>query len=163
MAPPDALLIRYEDFEDARFSHVGRYPAGQFLGYVTYASPKVYHPEETTVDGQIIWQEHTNCFAVLHRFDPQGGHIGTDVERVGGTTDSNEQDWARLDAMVAGLGAIALGAIRVRPFQVEIEGILHGLIYETETWDDGQSDEWVMLEPNDVMFHPPWDSGEYSS
>ena len=23
--------------------------------------------------------------------------------------------------------------------------------------------EYVMLEPNGVMFHPPWDSGEFST
>jgi hypothetical protein len=23
--------------------------------------------------------------------------------------------------------------------------------------------EWITLEPCDIMFHPPWDSGEYST
>ncbi len=36
------------------------------MGYVTYASPKFYHTEGVTPEGQIIWREHTNCFAVLH-------------------------------------------------------------------------------------------------
>ena len=42
--------------------------------------------------------------------------------------------------------------------------MVHGLIYERERCDEDDDDhEWVMLEPNDIMFHPPWDSGEYST
>lgn len=76
VAEPDTLLIQHEDFEYGRFTHVGRYGGGnQFMGYVTYASkylPKFYYTEESQPDGQIIFREHTNCFAVLHRFDAAG-------------------------------------------------------------------------------------------
>jgi hypothetical protein len=42
--------------------------------------------------------------------------------------------------------------------------VVHGLIYEPERWDEGyQVGDHVMLEPNDIMFHSPWDSGEYST
>lgn len=165
MAQPDTLLIPYEDFEYARFTHLGCYGDGnQFLGYVTYATPKFYHTEETTPDGQVIWREHTNCFAVLHRFDSAGRHIDTAVERVEGTRDSNQQDWAKLDEMIAGLGEVKFGDIRVKPFRVEVGKIVHGLVYEPEGWEEGyQTGDYVMLEPNDIMFHPPWDSGEYST
>jgi hypothetical protein len=162
------LLIPYENFEGGRFTHVGRYETvNQFMGYVTYASkyvPKFYHTETVTPEGQIIWRKHTNCFAVLHRFDSSGHHLRTDVERVEGTGDSCERDWAKLKEMIAGLRQVEFCDIRVEPFRVEIGKVVHGLIYECERWEeDGEEHEWVMLEPNDIMFHPPWDSGEYST
>jgi hypothetical protein len=65
------------------------------------------------------------------------------------------------------LGQVKLGDIRVSPFRVEIDKIVHGLIYEcvdAEDLEDPSATEgYVMLEPNDIMFHPPWDSGEYST
>jgi formate hydrogenlyase regulatory protein HycA len=168
MAAPDTLLIQYEDFKGGRFTHIGRYgPGNQFMAYLTYADPKFYHTEEVTPDGQIIWREHTNCFAVLHRFDSAGRHLGTDVERAEGTRGSEERDWAKLEEMIAGLGAVQFCDIRVKPFRVEVGKVVHGLIYECVDAEDPDdptaTDEYVMLEPNDIMFHPPWDSGEYST
>jgi hypothetical protein len=117
VAEPDTLLIPYGDFEYGRFTHVGRYAGGnQFMAYVTYASqyvPKFYHTEEVTPHGQLLFREHTNCFAMLHRFDAAGRHCGTDVERVEGTQDPGERDWANLEEMVAGLGEVNFRDIRV--------------------------------------------------
>ena len=165
MAEPDTLLVQYEDVDYGRFTHVGRYGGGnQFMGFVTYASPKLYHTQEETPDGEIVLHEHTNCFAVLHRFDAAGRHLRTDAERVEGTQDTGERDSAKLDEMIAGLGGVKFDDIRVRPFRVELGGVVHGLIYECQRREeDGDEHEWVMLEPNDIMFHPPWDSGEYST
>jgi hypothetical protein len=165
VAEPDSLLIPYEDFEYGRFTHVGQYKGGnQFMGYVTFAAPKFCHTEEIAPDGQLVFREHTKCFAVLHRFDARGRHLGTDIERVGSTRDSGQRDWARLEEMVAGLGEVEFCDIRVKPFRVEVGKVVHGLIYNCERWEeDGEDHEWVMLEPNDIMFHPPWDSGEYST
>src|SRR5262249_23867797 len=105
------------------------------MGYVTYADPKFYHTEETTPDGQVLWREHTNCFAVLHRFDAAGRHLGTDVERVEGTRDSGPRDWAKLEEMIVGLGEMEFRDIRVKPFRVEVGKVVHGLIYEPEQWE----------------------------
>ena len=69
------------------------------MGFVTYATPKRYCTEETTADGQIVWREHINCFAVLHRFDAAGKHIGTDVERLRWNwTQQKLDDWANVRA-----------------------------------------------------------------
>ena len=149
-------------------THVGRYGGGnQFMGYVTYADPKFYHTEEVTPDGQLLLRAHINCFAVLHRFDASDRHLGTEVERVEGTPDSGQADWAKLDEMIARLGKMQFCDIRVKPFRVEFDKVVHGLIYEcvdAEDLDDpSATDEHVMLEPNDIMFHPPWDSGAYST
>lgn len=168
MAAPDTLLIPYEDFEHGRFTHVGRFGTGnQFMGYVTYASPKYCHIEETSPDCRVIWHEHINCFAVLHRFDSNGRHLGTDIEGVAGTQETGADDWAKLEQMIAALGEIEFGDIRVSPFSVTVQKIVHGLIYECVDAEDSEdrtaTDECVMLQPNDIMFHPPWDSGEYST
>jgi hypothetical protein len=57
--------------------------------------------------------------------------------------------------------------IEVKPFGLKIDDYLFGLIYRCEDADDpddpGAVSEYVMLEPNDIMFHPAWDSGEYST
>lgn len=164
MASPDTLLIPYEDYDAGRFTHVGRYAGtNQFMGFVTYASPKFYDTEEVTAEGQIIWREHTNCFAVLHEFDSAGHHLGTKLQRVEGTQDSIERDWNKFEEMIASLGKVAYCDIKVKPFQAQIGKVLHGLIYECERGEDGKDIEWVMLQPNDIMFHPPWDSGDYST
>jgi hypothetical protein len=93
VAEPETLLIPYEDFEYGRFTHVGHYGGGnQFMGFVTYASPKFHHTEEITPEGHLIFREHINCFAMLHRFDAVGRHLGTDVERVEGMQDSEGRD-----------------------------------------------------------------------
>lgn len=168
MAAPQKLLIPYEKCEYARFTHVGQYGGGnQFMGYVTYASnyvPKTYHTEETSAGGKIVWREHSNCFAVLHRFDSLGCHLGTDVEHVEGTNGSEDRGWAKLEEMLARLGEVEFCDIRVKPFRVEVGKVVHGLIYECKHGKgDDEEREWVMLEPNDIMFHPPWESGEYST
>jgi formate hydrogenlyase regulatory protein HycA len=157
VAEPDTLLIPYEDFECGRFTHVGRYGYGhQFLAYLTYAQPKFYHTEESTPDGQIIWRQHINCFAVLHCFDTAGHHLSTQLERVEGTPDSFQRDRARLEEMLRGLGKLEFRDIRVKLFQVKVGKVVHGLIYEPEEWDEGfPMGDYVMLEPNDIMFHPP--------
>jgi formate hydrogenlyase regulatory protein HycA len=89
------------------------------------------------------------------------------VERVEGTQDSGERDGAKLEEMIAGLGEVEFCDIRVKPFRVTVGKVVHGLIYECvdaeDSDDPGSTHEYVLLEPNDIMFHPPWDSGEYST
>jgi formate hydrogenlyase regulatory protein HycA len=62
-----------------------------------------------------------------------------------------------------GIEDIELRDVYVRPFRVEIDGILYELVYERHVSEDGREWEEMMLWPNDIMFHPPWDSGEYST
>jgi hypothetical protein len=90
--------------------------------------------------------------------------LGTDVVRVEGTRDSGERDWAKLAEVITRLGEVQYADIWVKPFRVEVAREVHGLIYECEFWEEGgEEHEWVMLEPNDIMFHPPGDSGAYST
>ena len=142
------------------------------MGFVTGAFPKdwwsgAYPPEYL----QANWDRHKQWYAVLHRFDDEGNHIGSEIWS-GGSTHAG-QDAAigralrKLEEMRQGLGNVELCDIDVKPFAVEVDGYLFGLIYELKNYDDPANPEgtyeFVMLEPNDIMFHPPWDSGEWSS
>jgi formate hydrogenlyase regulatory protein HycA len=167
------LLVPWEDYEYGRFNLVGRYGGGnQFMAFVTGAFPTGWwsgnRPPEYLRNR---WAEHKRWYAVLHRFDPDGNHLGTEA-RSGGTTAGGESEAidraeAALAQMLGSLGPRELCDIRVRPFGVEIDGYLFGLEYkcvDAEDPDDPTAThEYVMLEPNDIMFHPPWDSGEYST
>src|SRR5262249_41771188 len=173
VAGPQPLLIQHEDFEDARFSFVGRYGDGnQFMAFVTGAFPKdwwsgIYPPEY--LRGR--WAEHKRWYAVLHRFGPGGDHLGTEVRSGGTTAEGQAEAIDRADRelafMLASVAPSRPCDIRVRPFGVEIDGFFFGLVYKCVDAEDpdapSATHEYVMREPNDVMFHPPWDSGEYST
>lgn len=107
--------------------------------------------------------------AVLHLFEPDGTHRRTEVdcsvfcsEGDAAIEQVNAIFEARLIDLVLNHGAVK-GDIWVKPFEVEIDGLVHGLIYERDDDDPDDPSEWVILEPRDIMFHPPWDSGEYST
>ena len=84
-----------------------------------------------------------------------------------GRDEAIEEASRLLEAMLASLGQYHPCDILVRPFGVEIDGYFFGLVYQCEDADDPDEpdavSEYVMLEPNGVMFHPPWDSGEFST
>ncbi len=173
MPKPIRLRIPYEDDEYGRFNLVGRYSGGdQFMAFVTGAFPADWwsgsRPPEYL---RTRWADHKRWYAVLHRFDADGNHLGTEV-RCGGTTAAGEsQAIERADeelaVLLTSLGPLEPQDIWVKPFGVEIDGYPFGLVYECVNAEDPEdpsaTNEYVMLQPNDVMFHPPWESGEYST
>jgi formate hydrogenlyase regulatory protein HycA len=163
MAKPDKLRIAYEDDAYGRFNCVGRLRDGtQFMAFVTGAFP-------TGLDYCLgdDWQHKKKWLAVIHRFDAEGNHIGSET-RVGasdieGRQVGGDKAFAHLEQMWSGLcrgGPPEFCDIWVRLFSVEIDGVTHGLFYEQSEYEQG---EWIMLEPPNIMFHPPWDSSEYST
>jgi hypothetical protein len=65
---------------------------------------------------------------------------------------------------LAANGKPEFGDIWVQCFSVGIDGIRYELRYER--CEDGDEEDWyesVQFWPWDIMFHPPWDSGEYST
>jgi formate hydrogenlyase regulatory protein HycA len=173
MAEPDRLRIPYEDFQCARFDLVGSYGNGnQYMAFLTGAFPVDWHIGKYSSEYiRTRWDEHKQWYAVLHRFDADGNHLGTEA-RSGGTTADGEREAIKradkeLTRMLNSLGSRETCDVWVRPFGVEIDGYLFGLIYncvDAEDPDDpGATVEYVMLEPNGIMFHAPWDSGEYST
>jgi hypothetical protein len=173
VAEPERLLIPYEDFEYGRFKLIGRYGAGnQFMAFVTGAFPADWwsgkHLPEYLRNN---WMSHKRWYAVLHRFDDAGYHLGTDAWSGGTTADGEDAAIGRanrkLEELLAALDDIRFCDVFVRTFSVEIDSYFFGLVYkceDAEEVDDPQAKvDFVMLEPNDIMFHPPWDSGEYST
>ncbi len=169
MAKPDKLRIPYEEDEYGRFHSIGRLPDGtQFMAFVTgaFSSGLKYDLGDD-------WRERKQWLAVIHRFDADGNHVGSETRLGGydieGRDVAGDRAMGQLEAMYSTLcGGVQpeFCDVRVRLFSVEIDGVTHGLFYEQsaeESAEGQERDEWVMLEPQDVMFHPPWDSGEYST
>jgi hypothetical protein len=168
IGPPNKLRIPYEEWEDGRFNHVGRCADGrQFMAFVTGAFPDGYDWQRIRDPNNNNWQKDKQWLAVLHLFDAEGNHLGSEVRLGGydseGWESAGNKAWAELANLLSGLGPdVALGDVYLRPFAVVIGGITHGLFYRDFTEGDFEC-ESMMLEPRDIMFHPPWDSGEYST
>jgi hypothetical protein len=162
----ETIRIPYEDFDGGRFDCVGQYGEGnQFMAFVTGAFPG--RDRFPNTDGD--WMSQKSWNAVLHRFDAEGNHIGSEARR-GGYENENrdevgEKAWQHLDAMLTELSTQnpTLCDIYVKPFTIEIDEVIYELEYVHEIDEDGDENEYVMLWPNDIMFHPPWDTGEYST
>jgi hypothetical protein len=161
MAAPALLRI---PLDEGRFENVGRLLNGkQFMAYVTGGMPdgmKYPMNEEQA--------QHKKWLAVIHRFDADGNHLDSEA-RLGaldteGRDVAGQKAWAQLSEMYDRLttdGEPVFCDINVKLFSVKIDDITHGLFYEQD--EEEPESEWVMLEPCDIMFHPDWDSEEYST
>jgi hypothetical protein len=139
----------------------------QYMTFVTGAVPDGFTFNLNDDD----WRKVKSWIAVLHLFDADGKHLQSEVKHgaydiEGGWDTAGKKADAELRTMFAPFRRKNPKRcdIHVRLFSVVLDGITHGLIYETEQPEDcGPVFEWVMLLPRDVMFHPPWDSGEWST
>jgi formate hydrogenlyase regulatory protein HycA len=160
--PPTRLRIRRDE---GRFVNVGRLADGtQFLAYVCGAFPTGYRVADD-------WQTKKRWQAVVHRFDAGGRHLHTEV-RLGGVEADPEAAAKAFRHLNAIYDDLAAGGepdfcdIWVKLFSVDIDGNTYGLFYEQSEEEPGEGEgrgEWVILEPWDIMFHPPWNSGGYST
>ncbi|MBW3596120.1 MAG: hypothetical protein KY475_02465 [Planctomycetes bacterium] len=134
------------------------------MAFVTGAFPGLNRYPDASGD----WREKKSWNAVVHRLDADGNHLGTDVRRGGLESDGRDvagaKAWRSLDQMLAELELenAELCDICVKPFSIEIDDVVYALEYSHER-DGDYEYECVMLWPNDIMFHPPWDSGDYST
>jgi hypothetical protein len=164
VGPPEKVRIPHDDH---RFPYVGRLADGrQFMAFVTGAFPDGVRLNWDTDE----WRKVKRWMAVRHLFDADGNHLSSEAKLGGydieGRDVAADKAWDELDHMLAqfGPGQPQLGDIWLRPFAVQLDGITHSLLYEVvQPEADGPVFESVMLEPRDIMFHPPWDSGEYST
>jgi hypothetical protein len=184
MAQPDLLRIPYEDDENSWFSLVGHYGKGnQFMAFTISAVPEnepiayyMVHTGNHRWTAQHNREKHKRWYAVLHTFDAVGNHLKTDALLGGmdaeGTANAIKQANLKLNELISSLGPLTYGDIWVKTFRVEIDDCLFGLIYDHVKDDEGEASEpveedeeldYILLEPNDVMFHPPWNDGEYST
>jgi hypothetical protein len=162
--PPETLRI---PLDGHRFDCVGHLADGrQFVACVTGAFPDGYILDLESDE----WQKVKRWIAVVHLFDAGGNHLSSESRfgafDIEGWDTASDKAWSRLNEMLGPLRALnpKLGDVFVKPFSTQIEGVTHSLLYQaTKYEEDGPTCESVMLEPRDIMFHPPWDSGEYST
>ncbi|MFF2012740.1 hypothetical protein ACFVWY_27200 [Streptomyces sp. NPDC058195] len=163
MTAPETIPIAHEP--GYRTDTIGRYADGQFLASVSYAFPEGYTPGND-------WAEHKRLYTVLHRFDPEGRHTGSDIQYIGtwagqlrrphGEDSVMARARARLAELLDGLPGRAYGDIAVRPFRLTVDDVLFGLIVErSEKNEEGEGadggGERAELYPDGLGFHAPWD------
>lgn len=158
--PPDKLRIPREGPVD----YVGRLEDGtQYMAFVSGAFPDGYVMNQE-------WRKVKEWLGVVHLFDAEGNHLRSDARLGGHDIDGWEEAcnraWEQVHQMFTPLRTRnpQPGDIFVRPFSVVLGGVTHALRYQVDQYEEGGPVfESVMLDPKDIMFHPPWDSGEWSS
>jgi hypothetical protein len=148
---PDAIPIAYE--ADYRTDTIGTYDDGQFYADIHGAcrgEPSSFPKGETR------W------YLYVHTFDRSGNYRSSEIEliKVGGFLDEyREPALARLAQLLDALPGRAFGDIRIKPFRTSFDGVVFGLIDETEERDGLP---WFELYPDRLGFAPPW-NGDYST
>jgi hypothetical protein len=161
--PPERLRIPAE----GPVEYVGRLNDGtQYMSFVTGAWPDDYTANLDNED----WRKIKSWIGVLHLFDSEGNHLKSDARHgaydIEGWDTACEKAEAQVHDMFTPYRAKNPKRcdIFVKPFSVIIDGITHGLVYRaTQPEEGGPVFEGLFLEPRDIMFHPPWDSGEWST
>ncbi|MFE2106002.1 hypothetical protein ACFXAF_09050 [Kitasatospora sp. NPDC059463] len=148
MSVPEVIPIAHEP--GYRTDTIGRFRGGQFFASVTYAVPEAD-------DGADRY-----CFAVLHRFDEAGRHLGSRIEAVpGGFPVAAVAAADRLAQWLDALPGRAYGDIAIAPFAVHVDGCRFGLVVERHG-EGATEDDWAEFYPDNLGFHAPWD-GEYDT
>lgn len=153
---PDVIPIKHEP--DYRTSLIGRCPAGQFFADITSAYQEGVRPGDN-------WREQQRIYAMLHRFDDDGQHAGSDIFFAGVSADSESVPRAErvLSGWIKEIGPVTFGDIAIRPFRVDFDNVLFGLVDESdEDLENGHGGPWAELYPQNLGFHEPWD-GEYDT
>jgi formate hydrogenlyase regulatory protein HycA len=113
------------------------------------------------------WCPEKRWYAVLHKFDGRGNHIGTD-HRFSSVTEPHEERQAidrasaKLDEMVAALGVVEYANIEIKLFSVVINGKRFGLVDVSEPDEGPEFSDRVAMEPGNLLFHAPW-NGNYDT
>lgn len=114
------------------------------------------------VTGEQAEGEERRWVAVLHLFGPDGNHLRSEARIGGHDRIGIDVAWERADAELGRLVTPILprvkqvGDVFIRPFEVVLNGVLHGLVY-----DDVY--EAAVFHPRDVWFYFPWDTGKYDT
>jgi hypothetical protein len=102
-------------------------------------------------------------FIALYVFDTGGRLVSATIDDLGPRAALDEPvRSARRDALLASLGPVRYGRIRVAPFRIEMFGVEFGFIPQPP---EEPGDDWsVIVMPGDVMcFSPPWSRGWYET
>jgi hypothetical protein len=102
-------------------------------------------------------------FIALYVFDKAGQLRSATIDDLGPreTTDEAAR-LARRDVLLASLGPVDYGRIRVAPYRIEMFGVEFGFIPQPP---EEPGEDWsVIVMPGDVMcFSPPWSRGWYET
>lgn len=152
--PREALpgKIRIKRVENHHTHHIGRGSDGtQFMAFIVGVPMK----QTNRIHHKLKW------YAILHRFDPEGRHLGTETTFLGTKEFAHELNGAetRLKRMIRTLGTVKYCDVEVAPFSVRIDGHTFGLV-DASTPAEGY--ERIDLLPNGLAFFPPWD-GTYET
>jgi formate hydrogenlyase regulatory protein HycA len=132
---------------------IGRYADGQFYAAVHGAVRVGDDPYD---------RECLRWYAYVHRFDADGRYLRSDIEALGPAPflrgELYERANLRLEELLDALPGLEYGDIAIRPFQLSFDGVLFGLIDES----DGERGDWAELYPDGLGFGEPWD-GEYDT
>lgn len=160
---PEVIPVKRYDIGHSGTQYIGKYGKGnQFWGQVvaTFRKPDVM-PNDVTPSAD-EWQSRKCWYAILHKFDSRGKHLGTEYKFTGTTADGEsavcDQAEVHMNNFISALGPVKFGNIAIRLFKIEIDGHVFGMI-------DTSSEEWgdtATMEPGDLVFYPPWD-GEYDT
>jgi len=102
-------------------------------------------------------------FIALYVFDTAGQLRSATIDDLGPRETMGEgARLARRDALLASLGSVKHGRIRVAPFRIEMFGVEFGFIPQPP---EEPGEDWsVIVMPGDVMcFSPPWSRGWYET
>lgn len=126
MFPKSIPILRKEDYHTDCLGHYGN--KQQYMGFVFY-----------------VIDSHKIPVSVLHLLDSKGNHINSELW----TCEKINLAEEKLKAAVNILPNAKPGNIRVRPFEVLINGIRFGIIPR----EDGKCLEY---QPYGLAFFPPW-------
>lgn len=156
---PDLIPVKRHLHEHSGTKYIGQYAKGnQFWGRVVAD----FRAPSSDADASDDWESRKRWYAILHKFDSNGNHLGTDYKFTGTTADGEVDVWdlakSHMDNFISSLGPVRYGDISIKLFKVEIDGTAFGMIdTSTEEWGDA-----VTMEPGDLVFNPPWD-GQYDT
>ena len=114
------------------------------------------------VDGQLDFAEgQTEDFVCTFVFDQDGALIENSIELIGTRGEyPNGSVGLAIERHVVALGEHTKADIWIRPFQVERDGVVFGLV--PRRLPDG---EWrgEFIPGNTLSFYAPWEQGEYDT
>lgn len=160
---PEVIPVKRYDIGHSGTQYIGKYGKGnQFWGQVvaTFRKPDVMPNDVASSADE--WPFRKCWYAILHKFDSSGMHLGTEHKFTGTTADGEGGVVAEAEThmknFIDALGPVKFGNIAIRLFKVEIDGTVFGMV-------DTSSEEWgdtATMEPGDLVFYPPW-NGEYDT
>lgn len=147
---PKKIKIRRE--KGYHTGYIGRWKDGtQFMAFIV----GVPVTRTSSAQGKVTW------YAVLHRFDSEGKHLGTESSLLGTNEFAHQLKGAQatLRKMIRTLGTVKYCDVEVALFSVRIDGHKFGLV-DASIPKEGY--ERIDLLPNGLAFFPPWD-GTYET